>query len=96
MSSPQLTRGPGNNDANNDNNMAAIGNVADDSSATAAVAATDIDRRPRHSRSVRYTREPCLGSENTAGGASVELGSDMTEITHVGITGGTDTDRASR
>lgn len=64
-----------------------------DGTTPAASAATAIERR-RHplapSRSVRYTREPYLAS---AGG---ELGSDMTEITNVVMTGDTEAERSSR
>ncbi len=44
-------------------------------------------------RSVRYTREPYLPASENGGG---ELGSDMTEITNVVMTGDTETERGSR
>ncbi len=44
-------------------------------------------------RSVRYTREPYLPASENGGG---ELGSDMTEITNVLMTGDTETERGSR
>ena len=96
MSSPQLTRANNNDDVNNVTDAEAT-DVAFTPDGGAAA-----ERRHRHrplapARSVRYTREPYLVSDNSAGGAtSVELGSDMTEITNVGTTGGTDADRASR
>jgi hypothetical protein len=44
-------------------------------------------------RSVRYTREPYLPASENGG---CELGSDMTEITNVVMTGDTETERGSR
>ncbi len=98
MSSPQLSRATEQpNGDNNDNGMTATNITYSPDIAAAAAERRQHSRRPlAPSRSVRYTREPYLVSDNTAGGASVELGSDMTEITNVVTTAGTEADRASR
>jgi hypothetical protein len=71
--------------------------TANPDGAAAAEEFTPVEhRRPRQlaaQRSVRYTREPYLPASENGGG---ELGSDMTEITNVLMTGDTETERGSR
>jgi hypothetical protein len=77
-----------------ENDAAAVADMASEPAGSATADGVESRRRPlRPARSVRYTREPYL--ENTAGGGG-ELGSDMTEITNVGVTGDTEAERDSR